>query len=70
MSSASISYSKTGYFSKTMIDYRKQDTSLGSFYGKFPTLEDMKDQLEEKQKHFSQKGRSVLVSQLENSIRA
>ena len=65
MSSASISYSKTGYFSKTMIDYLKQDTSLESFYGKFPTLEGMKDQLEEKQKNFSQKGRSVLVSQLE-----
>ena len=65
MSSTSISYSKTGYFSKTIGDYLKQDTSLESFYGKFPTIEGIKLQLEEKQKSFTQKGRSVLVSQLQ-----
>ena len=65
MSSTSISYSKTGYFSKTIGDYLKQDTSLESFYGKFPTIEGIKQQLEEKQKSFTQKGRSVLVSQLQ-----
>ena len=65
MSSTSISYSKTGYFSKTMRDYLEQDISLRSFYGKFPTIEGIKEQLEEKQKSVTQKGRSVLVSQLQ-----
>ena len=65
MPSTSISYSQTGYFSKTMSDYLKQDSSLESFYGKFPTLKGIKQQLEEKQKNFSKNGRSVLVSQLE-----
>ena len=50
MPSTSISYSKTGYFSKTMSDYLEQDISLRSFYGKFPTIEGIKEQLEEKQK--------------------
>ena len=65
MPSTSISYSKTGYFSKTMSDYLEQDISLRSFYGKFPTIEGIKEQLEEKQKTVTQKGRSVLVSQLQ-----
>ena len=48
-----------------MSDYLEQDESLGSFYGKFPTIEGIKEQLEEKQKSVTQKGRSVLVSQLQ-----
>jgi len=65
MPSTSITYQKTGYFSKTMSDYLEQDISLSSFYGKFPTIEGIKEQLEEKQKSVTQKGRSVLVSQLQ-----
>ena len=65
MPSTSISYQKTGYFSKTISDYLEQDISLRSFYGKFPTIEGIKEQLEEKQKSVTQKGRSVLVSQLQ-----
>ncbi len=48
-----------------MSDYLEQDISLRSFYGKFPTIEGIKEQLEEKQKSVTQKGRSVLVSQLQ-----
>ena len=65
MSSTSISYSKTGYFSKTMRDYLKQDTSLGSFYGNFPTIEGIKEQLKEKQNTFTSEARSILVSQVQ-----
>lgn len=60
----SIPYSQTGYFSKLMIDYLSQDHRIKSLYHRFPTLENFKLQIEEKQQSFSVDKRKVLVEQL------
>src|SRR5690606_11131888 len=60
----SIPYSKTGYFSKLMIDYLKQDDRLTPLYHRFRTLENFKLQIEEKQQAFPLHHREVLVQQL------
>lgn len=60
----SIPYSQTGYFSKLMIDYLNQDNRLQSLYHRFPSLENFKLQIEEKQQAFSLHHREVLVRQL------
>lgn len=60
----SIPYSQTGYFSKLMIDYLNQDNRLQSLYHRFPTLENFKLQIEEKQQAFPLHHREVLLQQL------
>src|SRR5690554_3226146 len=60
----SIPYSQTGYFSKLMIDYLSQDHRIKSLYHRFPTLENFKLQIEEKQQSFSVDKRKILVKQL------
>ncbi|MFC7358173.1 bacillithiol biosynthesis cysteine-adding enzyme BshC [Jejudonia soesokkakensis] len=59
-----IPYQKTGYFSKLIGDYLAQDSSLKQFYGKFPTLENCKEQLNEKKSSYSANSRNVLKQQL------
>lgn len=60
----SIPYSQTGYFSKLMIDYLNQDARLSPLYNRFPTLENFKLQIQEKQQAFPLHHRKVLVQQL------
>jgi len=60
----SIPYSQTGYFSKLMIDYLNQDDRLSPLYHRFPTLENFKLQIEEKQQAFPLHHRAILVQQL------
>src|SRR5690554_6753592 len=60
----SIPYSQTGYFSKLMIDYLNQDNRLQPLYHRFPSLENFKLQIEEKQQAFPLHHREVLVRQL------
>ena len=55
----SIPYAQTGYFSKLMIDYLNQDARLTPLYHRFPTLENFKFQIEEKNSHFQKKTESV-----------
>ncbi|WP_442845189.1 bacillithiol biosynthesis cysteine-adding enzyme BshC [Leeuwenhoekiella sp. H156] len=62
MSTHKIPYSETGYFSKLICDYLDQDENLSGFYGHFPTLENFKSQIENK--NFSAENREVLVSAL------
>ena len=60
-----ISYQKSGYFTKIMIDYLDEKQELKQLYHKFPTLENFKAQIEEKSKNFPLKNRQTLVSELE-----
>ena len=60
----SIPYSQTGYFSKLIIDYLNQESRLQSLYHRFPSLENFKLQIEEKQEVFPLHHREVLVRQL------
>lgn len=60
-----IPYDKTGYFSKTMSDYLEESTSLAPFYGRFPTISNLKEQVDEKLQQFSQASRDTLVTSLQ-----
>ena len=59
-----LSYSQTGYFSTLMCDYLAQEESTTPFYHRFPTLENFKAQVKEKQLSFRPEGRNLLVQQL------
>ena len=61
----SIPYSKTGYFSNLMIDYLNQNRKLQPLYNRFPVIENFKEQIQEKQPHFSAQHRAVLAQSLE-----
>ncbi|WGD34043.1 bacillithiol biosynthesis cysteine-adding enzyme BshC [Olleya sp. YS] len=64
-----IPFKDTGYFSKIILDYLSQKTELQSFYGKFPVLENFRAQIQDKQKIFSLKHRSVLVEVLQQQYK-
>ena len=61
-----ISYQKSGYFAKLIIDYLDEKPELKSMYNRFPTLENFKSQLEEKAQNYPVKNRESLVTALEN----
>ena len=65
----SIPYSQTGYFSKLMIDYLNRENQLKPLYNRFPTLENFKEQIEEKQNNFPAAHRRVLASSLKKQYR-
>jgi len=64
MPSDCISYQNSGYFTPMMNDYLNQESSLQSFYNRFPTIENFEKQLIEKQENFNTNNREVLVSVL------
>ncbi|MGK0385765.1 MAG: bacillithiol biosynthesis cysteine-adding enzyme BshC, partial [Patiriisocius sp.] len=64
MPTTTIPYSKTGYFSNMMNDYLEESPALQPFYGRFPSIVNLKQQLDEKQKMVTQASRNSLVMQL------
>ena len=66
MPTDSISYQKSGYFTKIMVDYLDEKPELKSLYNRFPTLENFKEQIAEKKQNYPQQNRQVLVAALEN----
>ena len=64
MPSDCVSYKKSGYFSKLMVDYLDETSNLKGLYNRFPSIENFKLQWEEKQKNFPTENRKVLVEQL------
>ena len=60
-----ISYQKSGYFTKLMMDYLDEKPELKQLYNRFPKIENFKQQIEEKQQNFSIEIRSILVTELE-----
>lgn len=63
MPSDCITFQNSGYFSKIMIDYLNQSENVKQLYNRFPSLENFKLQIEEKQ-NFSSENRAVLVDSL------
>lgn len=57
-----IPFKKTGFFSKTMIDYLEQSEKIKPFYNNFPALDNFKNQIESKT--FSKTTRTALVTVL------
>ncbi|KAF2519414.1 bacillithiol biosynthesis cysteine-adding enzyme BshC [Flavobacterium salilacus subsp. salilacus] len=64
MPSDCISYQSSGYFTPLIVDYLNQKENLKPLYHRFPTLENFKNQLEEKQQSYPASFRSVLVNVL------
>jgi bacillithiol biosynthesis cysteine-adding enzyme BshC len=60
-----ISYQKSGYFTKLMIDYLDEKPELKQLYNRFPKIENFKQQIEEKQQNFPFEIRPILVAELE-----
>ena len=61
-----IPFQKTGFFSKTMIDYLEQKESIQPFYHNYPNINGFKKQIAEKENSFSKEHREVLVASLKN----
>ncbi|WP_293895665.1 bacillithiol biosynthesis cysteine-adding enzyme BshC [Flavobacterium sp.] len=64
-----ISYQKSGYFSKLIVDYLDEKPELKSLYNRFPTLENFKSQLVEKAQNYPLENRKNLVAALENQYK-
>jgi len=60
-----ISYQNSGYFSSLMNDYLDQKSELKPLYNRFPTLENFKAQITEKEVNFDDSTRTTLVSVLQ-----
>ena len=70
MPSDCISFKDTGYFSNLICDYLDQKEELQSFYNHFPSVKNIKVQIEEKQTLFSKANRSVLVQSLQQQYKS
>ncbi|WP_293873759.1 bacillithiol biosynthesis cysteine-adding enzyme BshC [Flavobacterium sp.] len=64
-----ISYQKSGYFTKLIVDYLDEKPELKSLYNHFPKLENFKSQIEEKKQNYPQENRKILVEALENQYK-
>ncbi len=64
-----ISYQSSGYFTPIINDYLEQKESLQPFYNRFPTLENFKAQLLEKQ-NFPIQNRETLVNVLKEQYQS
>ncbi len=65
MPSDCISYQDSGYFTPLIVDYLNQKENLKPLYNRFPTLENFKKQIAEKQANYSADTRKVLADALE-----
>ncbi|WP_405565961.1 bacillithiol biosynthesis cysteine-adding enzyme BshC [Polaribacter sp. Asnod6-C07] len=61
-----IPFKKTGFFSKTMLDYLEQKKTINPFYNNFPDINGFQKQIEEKRKTFALETRLVLADALKN----
>ncbi len=64
-----ISYQKSGYFTKLIVDYLDEKPELTSLYNRFPTLGNFIKQLDEKRENYSQQNRKILVTSLEKQYK-
>ena len=64
-----ITYQNSGYFSKLIVDYLDQKTELKPLYNRFPTLNNFKLQIEEKNNNFPFENRAILVNALKKQYK-
>lgn len=60
-----LAYSETSFFTNLIIDYLREKEELKQFYSRFPSPENFKEQLLEKQKSFPAENREILVKSLQ-----
>lgn len=65
MPSDCISYQESGYFTSLITDYLNQKQNLQPLYNRFPTPDNFKAQIQEKQQNYTNSFRSVLVQELQ-----
>jgi bacillithiol biosynthesis cysteine-adding enzyme BshC len=70
MPSDCISYQNSGYFTPLINDYLNQKDTLKPLYHRFPTLENFKPQLEEKQQNYPAASRTILADTLEQQYKS
>ncbi|WP_306352934.1 bacillithiol biosynthesis cysteine-adding enzyme BshC [Flavobacterium sp. '19STA2R22 D10 B1'] len=70
MPSDCISYQESGYFTPLMNDYLDQKPNIQSLYNRFPSLENFKEQIIEKQQNYPVSFRGVLVSALQKQYKS
>ncbi len=61
-----ISYQKSGYFSKLIVDYLDEKPEVQSLYHRFPRIENFSAQIDEKTKNYSKENRLILAEALNN----
>ena len=59
-----ITYQKSGYYTKIIVDYLNQESDLKPLYNRFPSLDNFKNQIQEKAINYNTAHRDVLVSAL------
>ncbi|KUF39388.1 bacillithiol biosynthesis cysteine-adding enzyme BshC [Myroides marinus] len=59
-----ITFQNAGYFSKLMVDYLNQEDSLRHLYNHFPTIQNFKQQIDEKRANYPAAHRAVLCQAL------
>jgi len=59
-----ISYQKSGYFSKLIVDYLDEKSELTNFYNRFPNIENFGNQIKEKEINYPFENRTILVTAL------
>ncbi|RXR18421.1 bacillithiol biosynthesis cysteine-adding enzyme BshC [Flavobacterium amnicola] len=59
-----ITYQESGYFSKLIVDYLNEKEALQSLYNRFPSFENIKEQVAEKSKNYSVENRIILEAAL------
>ena len=64
-----ITYQNSSYFSNLIVDYLNQKEELKPLYNRFPTLENFKLQIEEKQQNYSLEKRIILVESIKNQYK-
>ncbi len=62
MPTDSLPYRETGYFSKLICDYLDQKEDLKSFYHRFPTVDNLLAQADDKKANYSSETRTILVN--------
>ncbi|MFD0933404.1 bacillithiol biosynthesis cysteine-adding enzyme BshC [Psychroflexus salinarum] len=61
-----LPFRSTGYFSDLISDYIEEKQNLKPFYNRFPSIDNFKDQIEEKSKSYNSDNRKGLVEVLKN----
>lgn len=69
MTTDSISFKKTGYFSTLICDYLNEKAELSTCYNRFSSVENFKNQISEKQSSFNMQSRTTLISVLQDQYK-
>lgn len=64
-----IPFKKTGFFSKTMLDYLEKKESTVPYYNQYPSIDNFANQMAEKSESYSLNSRLVLVKALQNQYK-